>query len=247
MSWIKVTRSMEASKLKWVREALEAVGMRYRVSGEDFAHPWIEVSAEDQPRANRLLLPVDSLASDDPMFVASTGTVNPAWWDEAPRSFGELVGGIGILANRALRNMADEVGCRPEGASPYDCPLALGLIDKCPQDLWRACEPLTRVQALFLGISEVLDGNDNKALEWSHSLVREARSRRGGEEEMYWLTFFSVVGEWISEGTAHRLVAMNGQGASAVIDAVMKDTKEINGEIFPRVIKALAPKRAELN
>lgn len=248
MSWIKVTRTLRGVKLRWVVGTLEADELRYRLNGETMDAPWIEVMEADQGRAKRLLIPVDSLGDNDTMFVANPGTANPAWWAEAPKAFGEFAGGLGILANKVLRLMAGQVKCQPSGASKYDCPYATGVIERCPADLWAACEPMSRTQAVFLGIAEALGGDDDESLRWADELINAARELREKQDEVYWLTFFHVIGEWLSEGTAHRLVAICGQGASAVVEAVLKDTKEIDGERFPRVISFnLSADRAILN
>lgn len=233
MEWIKVTRTLRGPKLTWVSRVLDMNRVPYRLNGVSMEAPWVEVPKESEKRAQIFLYPINSLTWNDPLFLANPGTGNYAWWAQAPKRFSELCGALGVLANRFLRDMANQVQCIPEGESTYECPYSTGLIETCPKNLWALCEPMTRCQIVFLGIAQVLDGEDSGSIRWVRQLSDQIKSRQLKSEFMS-MSLFHVLGGWLTNGKAPVLVSLANRGPEAVVEALMEDMELINGEYLPK-------------
>ncbi len=223
--------------------ALARARIPCRLNGDSFHAPVLEVPGDDFERAWAVVVPVDDLADDDSMFE------NPewarAWWLKPPRrrDVGALAVGIGLLANKVRRAIADNVGCVPEGVSKIDCPYSTGAIERCPAGLWSVCRPMSRLEVHLLAMGPVLLADDDASLTRCHELF-EALAVRAGEGGLsrsdHMIAFCHVLSMRMTEGRLGRIVKLAKHSSAKVVADVMRETLEVKGTVIPKRMEITA-------
>jgi len=231
MTWTTLTRRTDAPKLTWLMGALTAAGIENRLNGASFHAPILEV--RDVEQAQRILGPVDNLPDDDPAF---NGT-SPAWWLGYLHDpvVGDLLGAVGVAANSVRTSIADDVRCVPEGEPRDQCPLASGVIEECPQDLWRICHPLVRLETFCLSMAEVLPlSSSTRVQEVAQDVLVAVQSAHGPDGL---LAGFMVLANWLTQDLLRDLASL------------AQDTVALGGAISAELVKAddgtIVPMRSE--
>lgn len=183
MSWYTVDFGLmppASPKFRWVMESMRELGVVYRLNGESFDAPVLEVYETSRATADRLSSPVSALEGHDALF--SSGSCYP-WWclldpDQEPQA-GITAGAVGVVAYKVRSTIARDVRCIPTAAEDQtSCPLSSGAISSCPQSLWPLCGHMVRLERHLIPMAGVLGGRDEDAIQLAGEILEAVRIRK---------------------------------------------------------------------
>lgn len=241
VNWIALTRRTNLPKLRWLIHAFKRAGIQFRINGQSFHAPILQVLEEDRERAWKILTPVDDLLDDDPIF--ENTEYARAWWLKPPRpaAVRELAAALGILAKNIRKGLADQVQCVPPGEDHHQCPYHAGTIPRCPAGLWSVCRPMIRLEAHLFAVAKVMatgsETEDDEAIGRAAEIFERLRvgAQDGGHPlTEYALAFCHVLGLRMSEGRLGRVVKLSKRTSAAIVQDVMRETVVTQGTIVPR-------------
>lgn len=251
MKWVELAK-INGNRLAWLLRALERAKVAARLNGESFDEPVIEVDECDYWDARAIYDPIAPLADDDSMFERPKDA--HAWWHSLPRKEAQhasaLVAGMGLLANKVRRRLADSVSCVPEGASPYDCPYATGVIPECPEGLWTVCRPMARTEVFGIALAMAMGVNNVRVIETAREIYEAMRPHHEGlDSGQFYYAFFTAFANWLTDGRVSTVASMSPK---ALVEAVMQDVVIVGTGTLPRHFEisfeeALGAERPQLN
>lgn len=242
VEWTVLTRRTQHPKLTWIMQALDRSEVAHRLNGESFHAPILEVDKAEFDLAWKILAPVDSMSDDDSLFLQPLERERAWWTSIMDGKIGSLVGAIGILANKVRRAVAKDACCVPEGASPYDCPFATGVISTCPKSLYALCAPMVRLEVFCLALAPVLHCDDGSAIRMCEALIQalEGSPLRGRVSRFdFMASFCHAVAQRLTDGQFEDLVKRTDRSAAELVAEVVKDLV-IDGDV-------IMPKKFELD